>query len=217
MIRCVVLRFMICCIAMVLYAEAEADVVVHQGVNEIPLSIENKTLQSIQTLHVSINPTQLPDWVTFEQAEVVTQIDGDQIRIQLPVSVDNPSQGAFVEIPLVLADNEGRQWQVPIGLRFENRMPMETALKQNMPNPFNPETSIEYHLAGTKTQQVSLIVYSALGQNIRTLVNAQQIGGVYKVRWDGKDDLGRAVASGIYITKLIYGDFNQTKNMIFLK
>lgn len=89
------------------------------------------------------------------------------------------------------------------------------SLFQNHPNPFNPETDIRYSLA--QEAQVSLAIYNLLGQKVRELVNAQQPAGIYTAHWDGKDELGRPVGSGIYFARLVVGEFVDTKRMLLVK
>ncbi len=88
-------------------------------------------------------------------------------------------------------------------------------LFQNYPNPFNPTTEIEYDIP--RTANISIVIFNTLGQKIRTLVNKRQTPGQYTVVWDGKDDYGRNVASGIYLYQLKTNDFVQTKKMILIK
>ena len=73
-------------------------------------------------------------------------------------------------------------------------------MAQNYPNPFNPTTSIRYTL--TASSNVRLVVYSVLGQEVRVLVNGMQQPGHHAVQWDGLDDGGRQVASGVYLCRL---------------
>jgi len=88
-------------------------------------------------------------------------------------------------------------------------------LKANYPNPFNPGTTIEYTLK--ERSQVSLVIYNALGERVRTLVNDVQAADKYQVRWDGRNEQGIHVASGIYIYKLTAGDFVSARKMILMK
>jgi hypothetical protein len=97
----------------------------------------------------------------------------------------------------------------------EINVPNLFALSQNYPNPFNPETQIEYALP--KASQVKLTIYNLLGQKVTTLVDEFQTVGFKTVHWDGKDDQGTEVASGVYFYKLKAGDFSETKKMILLK
>lgn len=93
--------------------------------------------------------------------------------------------------------------------------PSDYALKQNYPNPFNPETTIEYSLPASG--RVTLNIHTILGQKVRTLVNDHQATGVYKVRWDGKDDLGRNLASGVYVYRIQTGNFVQSRKLVLLR
>lgn len=94
-------------------------------------------------------------------------------------------------------------------------LPKSYELFQNSPNPFNPETQIKYDLPSTGL--VQLMIYNILGQNVKVLVNEVQEAGHRSVTWDGKDDAGKEVASGIYFYKLQTGHFENTKKMVFLK
>jgi N-acetylmuramoyl-L-alanine amidase len=104
-------------------------------------------------------------------------------------------------------------------------LPSAFKLYQNYPNPFNrstersrrsPETTIRYQIPG-KSHRVNLIVYDVMGKKVRTLVDAEQPAGEYLRHWDGKDENGTEVASGIYIYKLLAGGFNQTRRMVLVR
>ncbi|MBN1154382.1 S8 family serine peptidase [candidate division KSB1 bacterium] len=97
----------------------------------------------------------------------------------------------------------------------ETIVPQRYDLAQNHPNPFNPETQISYQLA--TTGRVSIRVYNALGQLVRTLVNERKYAGVYTSVWDGKDDHGIQQSSGVYFYQMRVNDFVQTRKMLILK
>ncbi len=88
-------------------------------------------------------------------------------------------------------------------------------LRQNYPNPFNPSTAIRYQIP--KTGRVSVRIYNSAGQLVKTLVDATQQPNHYEVVWDGKNDNGEAVVSGVYFYRLESGDFGQTNKMVMLK
>ncbi len=88
-------------------------------------------------------------------------------------------------------------------------------LEQNYPNPFNPETKISYQIP--KTTKVTLIIYDLLGRKIKTLVNGMQTSGSYDVRWNGTNDSGIKVSSGIFFYQLKTDNFMLTKKMIITK
>ena len=98
--------------------------------------------------------------------------------------------------------------------------PKETALLPNYPNPFNPETWIPYQIA--EPANVTLLIYAANGNLVRTLMFGHQPPGIYHNRnraayWDGRNELGELVASGIYFYTLTAGDFTATRKMIIRK
>ncbi len=99
-------------------------------------------------------------------------------------------------------------------------IPEETALLHNYPNPFNPETWIPYQLA--ELAEVTLTIHSVNGTLVRTLALGYQSAGIYQTRtraayWDGKNQVGEPVASGIYFYTLTAGDFNATRKMLIRK
>ncbi|NIR50679.1 choice-of-anchor B family protein [candidate division KSB1 bacterium] len=89
------------------------------------------------------------------------------------------------------------------------------ALLGNYPNPFNPETTISYQLA--EQSPVKITIYNQIGKIVRTLLNASQTAGLHRIKWDGKDDAGRAMSSGIYFYQVTAGEFKDTKRMLLLK
>ena len=98
--------------------------------------------------------------------------------------------------------------------------PKETALLANFPNPFNPETWIPYQLS--KPAEVTLTIYAANGQVVRTLALGHQPAGIYQSRsraayWDGRNAVGEPVASGLYFYTLTAGDFTATRKMLIRK
>ena len=99
-------------------------------------------------------------------------------------------------------------------------MPEETALLPNYPNPFNPETWIPYQLA--KDADVTLTIYAVNGHVVRMLPLGHQRAGMYQNRsraayWDGKNEVGEPVASGIYVYHIQAGAFSATRRMLILK
>ncbi len=94
-------------------------------------------------------------------------------------------------------------------------LPTSFTLEQNYPNPFNPETSIQYTVAAAGNVRIE--IYNMLGQKIRTLVDDQHAVGTYTVTWHGRTDSGSQVASGIYLYKMVAGDYSETRKMTLLK
>ena len=104
----------------------------------------------------------------------------------------------------VSVENEGKDFQLK-GFH----------LYQNYPNPFNPETVIAYELKGTAF--VILKLYGLMGEEVMTLVNENQTAGNYQVVWNGRDNFGKEVSSGVYFYRLITDTFSQTRKMILIR
>ncbi|MBN1291510.1 MAG: T9SS type A sorting domain-containing protein [Candidatus Latescibacteria bacterium] len=97
----------------------------------------------------------------------------------------------------------------------KTNLPVELSVLIIFPNPFNPSTAISYTLS--KAGYTELVIYSISGQKIRTLVDNYQTPGNHSVIWNGRDDNGRAVSSGIYISQLKFGDSIVTGKMLLIK
>ncbi|MGA7720281.1 MAG: FlgD immunoglobulin-like domain containing protein [Ignavibacteriaceae bacterium] len=96
-----------------------------------------------------------------------------------------------------------------------NSVPKEFAVSQNYPNPFNPSTVINYALP--KSSLVTIKIYNILGQEVKTLINGQRQPGYYTVQWNGDNNSGRTVASGMYIYRVEAGQYVKTMKMMLLK
>jgi len=103
----------------------------------------------------------------------------------------------------------------PSGIEQGSALPKEFALSPNFPNPFNPSTTIRYQLP--RQASVRLIIYNARGQIVRTLVSKEQSANYYSVTWNGRNDKGMKVSSGIYIYYFKAGNFETVRKMILVK
>ncbi len=100
-----------------------------------------------------------------------------------------------------------------------NSLPNVFELHQNYPNPFNPATTIRFAIpfSADRDGRVLLEIYNIAGQKIRTLVDEPRGPGEYSVVWDGRDDQGRPVGSGVFVYRMRANNFVATRKMIFLK
>ncbi|MDH4223070.1 MAG: T9SS type A sorting domain-containing protein, partial [candidate division Zixibacteria bacterium] len=140
-------------------------------------------------------------------------------------------QKAFFSFPLYYLEYEDarglivslmRDFGEPLGVEEAPvaTLPERFTLKQNYPNPFNPSTTIQYRVRGLEFGgflHTTLSVYNILGQKVRTLVDEERLPGEYKVIWDGRDERGNEVSSGIYFYQLKTKDHTETKKMVLLK
>ena len=94
-------------------------------------------------------------------------------------------------------------------------MPSAYQLWQNYPNPFNSRTTIRYQIS--KSTFVIIEILDLLGRRVRTLVSQKRPVGVHQVNWDGKDDSGQIVGSGVYLCRLQAGNFINVKRMVLLR
>ena len=134
--------------------------------------------------------------------------------------------GPYANVTAIAIDNSGNTSafsQVALVTNVEkiedSIIPETFSLSQNYPNPFNPETTIriEIPFMGKHMVKVELCIYNVQGQLIRTLVNDEKSPGLYQVRWDGLDEGGNTMASGIYLYRIRAGEFAATKKLILIK
>ena len=94
--------------------------------------------------------------------------------------------------------------------------PDDYRLEQNYPNPFNPATTISFYLP--IRDRISLKVFDILGKEVRTLINNEEYqSGVGQIVWDGKDNIGKSAATGVYFYTLRFGNFEKTNKMMLVK
>ena len=97
----------------------------------------------------------------------------------------------------------------------ENMIPLVTKLVGNYPNPFNPSTTISYHLS--KNSKVQLAIYNIKGELIRILERKNKSAGIHRIYWDGRDENSKDVSCGIYFYRLETSDYSTSKKMIMMK
>ncbi len=127
---------------------------------------------------------------------------------------DGQNCWVFFSQPTIGAPNEGGTivgiWHGPREATIQNYV-----LLPNYPNPFNPGTTISYRIPSTA--RVTITIFNVLGQRIRTLVNQVKTAGEYSVYWDGKDELGREVGSGLYYYTMKAGKYQISRRMLLIR
>jgi len=103
----------------------------------------------------------------------------------------------------------------PSAIGEEAGIPIPFAVAGNHPNPFNPSTTIDYMLPSSG--KASLAVYSVTGQKVRELISGVVPAGSHSVVWDGRDDRGRTVSSGVYISRLTVGGASSARRMLLVR
>ena len=139
----------------------------------------------------------------------------------LEISVTSPDASIGVEpLQYTVTAEDVRRSRIELPALFLREIPTKTELLPNYPNPFNPETWIPYRLA--EDGFVTLTIYDSNGQVVRTLDVGHQTAAVYESRskaayWDGRNEFGETVASGVYFYTLTADDFSATRKMLVLK
>ena len=97
----------------------------------------------------------------------------------------------------------------------EQAEPLQFGLEPNFPNPFNAETNIRYTVS--RRGGIELAIYNSVGQLVRVLVEGEVEAGVYRKSWDGRDNSGRAAASGVYISRLVSEEEEAWQSIVLLR
>ena len=163
-----------------------------------------------------------PGWLSLTPG-AGTAPGGGSAPFQVGLTTDGRTDGTYSAL-VSFASNDPFEplLTVPVVLAVDSTVtaaqspqPRQTALLQNHPNPFNPSTTIRFHLA--TRSDIRLDIYSVRGQRVRTLASGSHPAGSHTVAWDGRNDQGASVASGVYFYRLVAGRFVQTRKMVLLK
>ena len=188
------------------------------GVNKADFRVKVKNLSTDRAITTVTREEKIGYQLTVVDAEMGRAA---QIGDILEISAQSPDPFVGVQplqYTVTAGDVKRSLIQLPALVAYE--IPTETELLRNYPNPFNPETWIPYRLAGDAF--VTLIIYDLNGQVVRTLELGHQVAAVYENRskaiyWDGRNQVGEWVASGVYFYHLSAGDYSATRKMLILK
>jgi hypothetical protein len=152
-----------------------------------------------------------------------TLVPGHYILAEIPITVGDPSTVSLGKVVAAGSNNQEIKnidtliSTTPVAVLSEKdkMLPSCFTLGQNYPNPFNPSTKI--NIAISHTSHVRVTIYTMLGQEIKTLFNGQIQAGERTLHWDGRDQDGQGLASGIYMYRMDAENFIETKKMMLLK
>ncbi|MFC1726444.1 fibronectin type III domain-containing protein [candidate division KSB1 bacterium] len=154
--------------------------------------------------------TGVPETGSAVEYELETNLENDQKYWWKVKAFDGIFKSDWSEVFTFTVDTS-----VTVGIEEETTVPVVFKLYNNYPNPFNPYTTIKFDLPSYSG--VTLKVYNILGQEIKTLVSEKMTAGSYKIIWNGRNNYGMQVSSGVYFYRIIAGQYIQTKKMVFLK
>tara|TARA_S200000501_G_scaffold319130_1_gene313273 strand:- start:627 stop:1868 length:1242 start_codon:yes stop_codon:yes gene_type:complete len=189
------------------------------GFNLASVYFETHVARNTDWLDNKVHDTHTDSWWAHQE-------DGDWNVVQWPLPMDFTYSTSSVAYT-------ASEWGLPVGdlnhwpealeqwgtLSTESDdftyTPSEFTLAQNYPNPFNPTTEISFTM--DKASDVNLTIYNMLGQKVRVLENAYLAGGTHAYTWNGQDELGQSVSTGVYLYTLTNGSQTISKKMALMK
>jgi flagellar hook assembly protein FlgD len=131
--------------------------------------------------------------------------------------VDHQEAGLTLE-KVEVGDRSGKVYIEAAKVNATKALPKTFSLSQNNPNPFNPSTTISYEVPESSgSVKVVVAVYNIRGQKVITLVDGLKEAGQYSINWNGRDENGRRVSSGVYFYRMNAGDFTAVRKMVIVK
>jgi len=160
------------------------------------------------------------DFILMLTADAVDSlVPSWKVSLDPTVGSMNPEVGDSLRLVLFkpFADGDQYVFEAILGpmLGVKEHIPLISSLSQNFPNPFNPTTEIRFHLG--EPMMVTLEIFDILGRKVRTLISDPFPAGEHRVVWDGKNNFGDRVSTGVYIYRLRAGSFVKTNKMLLLR
>ena len=160
---------------------------------------------------IAFTPDGQTAFVTNAFSDETVLIDADANQLVGRYRSGDEPRGIVVSNPVQLTQDTSVSEMVTTPSRYR--------LDPPYPNPFNAETQITYRIpeSGRDTQPIQLTIYNGLGQSVRLLVNAVHGPGVYRAQWDGLDEDGQVLSTGVYILSLQAGPYRQARKLLLLR
>ena len=188
---------------------------------------------NLQSIYIQTQVNRTMDWLDNKVHDDhpdgwwLHQADGDWNVAEFPFPMDfsystssaayTHAEGGFPIGNLNVFPAKKAEWeaQATAGLNDNKVTPNEFTLSQNYPNPFNPITDISFTM--DKASDVSLTIFNMMGQQVKVIENAYLEAGSHTYKWDGRDQLGQSVSTGVYLYTLTDGQQSMTKKMALMK
>jgi len=210
--------FIILIIPLMGHTDSLPSFTLSEGLNTITFVVTNSWNQDISGLTITIPTNSVPSWLSVKKSRDTLDIQSNtasQRSFTILVEVDNAPLGDAVELPLQFVDAKKNTWESSIQLIIQSDKPSAFTLYRNYPNPFNPTTTIRFYTP--KNENIQLIIYNSLGQKVKTLIHDSLTAGMHSVQWNGINDDGSKVSSGVYFYRLQAGAFSESKRMTLIE
>ncbi len=182
--------------------------------NSFALTVENTAAVAAKNVTVEIQNPQ--SWLKLESSKIMLKdILAKQSKdAEFLFSVERSAPiGKEQKIKALIKTANGQSWMKEIS--FTISPPKEFHLYDNFPNPFNPTTKIAFELP--VASKVKLVIYDALGREVRTLTDDEYPSGYIELTWDGRSETGTTVSSGVYFYRISTPKWNSVKKMVMLR
>jgi hypothetical protein len=190
------------------------EIEVHHGETTAPIAVF--FLDDDGDEFVPDDPDFSLGWVIGDETLIVIDLVGDWV-----FTVTGHLEGTTTLTLMLMHDGHADFMSPPIELAVTTTtdapgVPQQVALLANHPNPFNPATALRFNLP--QTAGVHLAIHDAAGKRVRTLLAGEmRPAGAHAVTWDGRDDAGRTVAAGVYVSRLLVAGESHTRTMVLVK
>ena len=230
-------RFVVCLAVLGLFFAVWQNVAMAQAIEVTPgeevtlnLKLVNVGETELQKVNAQLDPFTTPQWIVFnteKNSSIAVPVKTKRnfrpsAMLPLTFTVDKKAPEQMeASIRVLIRDGEGHLWTKIVPLKVLPRpLPNVSQLLQNYPNPFNPETWIPYQLA--KPTHVKIQIYESTARLVRTLNLGHQDSGFYTSRigaayWDGRNDSGERVSSGLYFYQLQTDHFSAMRRLVIMK
>lgn len=185
--------------------------------NSLTLTIENTS--AVTAKNVTAEVQSPPEWLELKSSKQMLKDipakGSKEAEFEFSLKRSAPV-GTKQKMTVVIKTSDGQLWTKEIA--FTVGAPKEFRLYDNFPNPFNPSTKIAFELP--VESRVKLVIYDALGREVWTLTDEEHPAGYIELTWDGRNDVGNAVSSGIYFYRISTSRLssgNTVKKMILLR
>ena len=182
-------------------------------------SLEEETEETVETVETE-ETVEAEEAVETEETEETVETETiETVETEETVEIVEPAdiQDMFDSFDTEAEEAEEAEEAVVTAVETSDQasVPQTFSLAQNAPNPFNSETVIRFALP--QPSQVELTIYNLLGQPVAILVQGSSAAGTFSVRWDGRDQAGRAVTSGVYLYQLRAGEYTKVRKLLLLR